>query len=299
MKLAQSKGVPVVLQGQGGDELFWGYPWVKDSALLSEKRGTGNSGGLKALSRYWSLHALPKDLSRSSVGHWIRTWGGIKTGLRLLKTHGISPGDHVFFYELTPDFYYAFQNMPNFYTTSFAQHLESCCSKPLFPSRNGSVPADVTITRLICDTYLRENGVAQADRLSMACSIELRLPLIDYRLVEKVVGLRKARSDLDLPAKSWLKDAVKDVLPKWVLDLPKRGFTPPVREWHSAIFKAHGDNLKDGYLVQAGILTSESALQMSRGLFPRGSVAPISFKAIVLELWCRRMSMLCNNSRDR
>jgi asparagine synthase (glutamine-hydrolysing) len=296
MKLAQSKGVPVVLQGQGGDELFWGYPWVRDSALLSRKRRTGNLGSLNALSRYWRLEAFPRDLSRSGLGQWIRTWGGIRTGLRLLQVHGLSPENRVFFYELAPDFFMAFRNMATYYTKDFVDQLQ--CSSPLFTTHNDDTPVDVMVTKLICDTYLRENGITQADRLSMACSIELRLPLVDYRLVEKVVGLRKARSDLNLPAKSWFKEAVKDIVPKWVIDLPKRGFTPPVREWHNAIFKAYGDNLKDGYLVQAGILPSESALQMSKGSFPRGAIVPISFKAMVLELWCRRMSMLCNNQEE-
>ncbi len=40
---------------------------------------------------------------------------------------------------------------------------------------------DLRITRLICETYLLENGIAQGDRLSMASSVELRLPLVDYR----------------------------------------------------------------------------------------------------------------------
>ncbi len=59
----------------------------------------------------------------------------------------------------------------------------------------------MALTRLVCDTYLRANGVAQGDRLAMASSVELRLPLLDRRLVETVVGLCKARSDVRLPPK--------------------------------------------------------------------------------------------------
>jgi asparagine synthase (glutamine-hydrolysing) len=38
MKLAREHSVPVVLQGQGGDELFWGYPWVRDAARQTERK---------------------------------------------------------------------------------------------------------------------------------------------------------------------------------------------------------------------------------------------------------------------
>jgi asparagine synthase (glutamine-hydrolysing) len=298
MKLAQSKGIPVVLQGQGGDELFWGYPWVRDSAVLSEKRRTVNSSGLKALSRYWSLHALPRDLSRPSLGHWLRTWGGIKSGIRLLQLYGLSPGKRLFFYDLAPDFSLASRKMASLYSRDFLHQLRSETTAPSFNSNNDKTPTDITVTRLICDTYLRENGIAQADRLSMASSIELRLPLVDYRLVEKVVGLRKAHTDLELPAKAWFKEAVRDFLPKWVIDLPKRGFTPPVREWQNALFARHCHNLSDGYIVEAGVLTTQAAQYLTKESVFTGAAAAIRFRALVLELWCRGMSMLCNNSRD-
>jgi asparagine synthase (glutamine-hydrolysing) len=148
----------------------------------------------------------------------------------------------------------------------------------------------VTLTRLISDTYLRANGVAQGDRLAMSSSVEMRLPLLDRKLVETVVGLRKARTDVRLPAKAWLRRAVEGVLPDWVLTRPKRGFAPPVAEWHAALFAAHGDSLCDGYLLQSGVLSRESVAQLARGTFPPEQTSPLSFKALVLEQWCRRMS---------
>lgn len=46
---------------------------------------------------------------------------------------------------------------------------------------------------------------------------------------------------------------LKDVLPEWVMKRPKRGFTPPIREWHQAVFSAHGVELEDGVLVKSGV----------------------------------------------
>jgi asparagine synthase (glutamine-hydrolysing) len=136
---------------------------------------------------------------------------------------------------------------------------------------------------------LRENGIAQGDRLGMASSVEMRLPLVDYKFVETVVGLRKTQSDSKLPPKHWFKEAVKDLLPDWVLNRPKRGFAPPTRKWHDALFAAYGDSLLDGYLVESDILSRESGLHLAKGDFPIEAVSPLSFKALVLEQWCRQM----------
>src|SRR6185295_8093464 len=125
---------------------------------------------------------------------------------------------------------------------------------------------------------------------SMASSIELRLPLVDYRLVEVVIRLRKAQPDTDQPPKNWLKSALKDVLPDAVINRPKRGFAPPVLEWHQALFAAYGNSLTDGYLVDSGVLSGAGARFLAAGSFPPSTIsAPLSFKALVLEQWCRQM----------
>jgi len=123
----------------------------------------------------------------------------------------------------------------------------------------------------------------------MASSVEMRLPLVDYKFVETIVGLRKKQSDAKLPPKHWLRAAAKDVLPDWVLNRPKRGFAPPTREWHDALFAAYGDSLRDGYLVESGVLSGASGSRLSKGEFPSEATSPLSFKALVLEQWCRQM----------
>jgi len=89
--------------------------------------------------------------------------------------------------------------------------------------------------------------------------------------------------------------AVKDVLPEWVLNRPKRGFAPPTREWHDALFARYGESLRDGYLVQSNVLSRESGLLLEKGEFPAEAVSPLSFKALVLEQWCRQMKKIIVN----
>ena len=289
MKLAREHGVPVVLQGQGGDELFWGYPQLRQAARETLAKQTLSKGVLSAMPQYLSLSA-PANFSAGAISTWTRDFGGIRSGLRRMRNHRTTPAAQMVFYDLSPDFSAAACETPDLYGSEFAEQLGEGDATELFTLPWPWPRVDVTLTRLVSDTYLRGNGVTQGDRLAMASSVEMRLPFLDRGLVETVIGLRKAHSDVHLPAKEWLRRAVDGVLPDWVLNRPKRGFAPPVADWHAAIFATHGHSLRDGYLAQAGVLSQASADRLADGPFPAGLTSPISFKALVLEHWCRRMS---------
>ncbi|MFA6715314.1 MAG: asparagine synthase-related protein, partial [Victivallaceae bacterium] len=123
----------------------------------------------------------------------------------------------------------------------------------------------------------------------MASSVETRLPFVDYKLAELAVGLRYSRKDYDSPPKTWLKKAVKDILPERVIKRRKTGFSPPVKKWTKLIFEKYGNMLKDGVLVETGILSAKGAAVLAKGYFPKNAVAPLSYKALVLELWYRKI----------
>lgn len=285
MKLAREHGVPVLLQGQGGDELFWGYPQMREALQLSQKKA--------ALLRHPFSQSLIQSLTLTrpgirSIFKWTRDFGGIRSGWRDVRKRFEHP-DRMIFYDASADFVTAAAQMHSFYNPNFRQQTSADDVYSLFKYPGEPISPEIKLTALVCNTYLRENGITQGDRLGMASSVEMRLPLVDYKLVETVIGLRKNQSDAKLPPKHWLKEAVKDVLPDWVLNRPKRGFAPPTREWHDAIFAAYGNSLRDGFLVQSGILSSEGGVMLAKGEFPADATNPLSFKALVLEQWCRQM----------
>jgi asparagine synthase (glutamine-hydrolysing) len=292
MKLAREHDVPVVMQGQGGDELFWGYPLLKQAALESKQKQANGRRSFAAFAQHMSLVA-PSEISYEGVASWVRNLCGIRSDWLRFQKHRGDPQDQMVFYDLSPDFRMALSEAPNLYGSRFAEQLDDSSPSAGFTFKQPWPEVDVTLTRLICATYLRENGITQGDRLSMASSIEMRLPLLDYRLIETVIGLRKTRSDVNLRPKAWLKDSLKDTLPELILNRAKRGFAPPIREWHDAIFAAYGHSLADGYLVQTGILNNESGKLLAPGPFPAGATSPLSFKALVLEQWCRQMLTCC------
>lgn len=288
MKLAREQNVPVVLQGQGGDELFWGYGWVQAAAHASARKLERANNPVGTLPRYMDLN-LPGGLSRAQLGEWAYRLGGLRESWKSLRRDRSTSPDQMVFYDLVPDFRASMDQAQTLFTKSFGEEINGNTPTRLFTFARPWPNIDVTLTRLICDTYLRENGVTQGDRLGMASSIEMRLPLLDHRLVETVIGLRKAHTDVDQPPKAWFKASLKDVLPDDVINRRKRGFSPPVMEWHRAMFATYGESMLDGYLCQHDVLTKDSARELSLGPFPTDSTTPLSFKALVLEQWCRQM----------
>lgn len=292
-RAAREQGVPVLLQGQGGDELFWGYPWVRSAVAATAAKANGGVGAAGAVVEVLSS-LLPAGLGRNQMIEWAYALGGTAHGWRPLRPDRGAPADQMVFYNSTIPYQMGAYAAPRLYTDRFARSVHGHSPAWVFTRPRPWGDAGVMITKLICETYLLENGIAQGDRLSMASSVELRLPLVDYRLVETVIGLRKAQPDHALPPKQWFRDAVRAEVPDWVLSRRKRGFTPPVTEWTCALRRAHASSLADGYLVQSGVLRPELAARLGRG--QRGVSARFSpwgdafSKAMVLEHWCRAMA---------
>ncbi|HYD63877.1 asparagine synthase (glutamine-hydrolyzing) [Azospirillum sp.] len=261
MRTALAAGIPVLVQGQGADELFWGYAWVAEAAQRSHD---------KALARLQRRNAPAPDLG---------------------------PEDQLVFYDISPGFESTARAGERAFTELYRAVLDEDAAQRLFTGSHLWEWPAVSVTQLICQTYLLGNGVTQGERLGMASSIEQRLPFLDYRLAETVIGLRKTYRDDNLDPKHWLKQALKGILPDEVMLRPKRGFTPPVEEWLTSLFAAYGHALQDGVLVSAGILTPEAGRDLAR--FDRSygaSPVDLPFKALVLELWCRSMRSVVASS---
>ncbi|MEJ7848046.1 MAG: asparagine synthase (glutamine-hydrolyzing) [Pyrinomonadaceae bacterium] len=297
MKLAREHGVPVMLQGQGGDELFWGYPHLREALTQTRKKAALLRDPISQTVLQSISAGFPKDSSINNMSAWVRGLGGVRSAWRAVNQQRKFP-DRMVFYDRSPDFLAASNHVQSFYSSSFSEQIDTNDAYSLFSLPGGWEDVETTLTALICATYLRGNGIVQGDRLGMASSVEMRLPLVDYKFVETVIGLRKTRSDTVLSPKQWLREAVQGVLPDWVLKRPKRGFAPPTREWHDAIFAAYGNSLIDGYLVQSGVLTRESGVLLAQGEFSAEATTPLSFKALVLEQWCRQMLECTGQNRE-
>ena len=289
MRAAREQGVPVMLMGHGGDELFWGYSWVRAALVASQRKFDLRNGEAVGLTDYLKISKPPYSYTMGLL--WLKSLGGLLSGYRQYRDDLASPADRVVFYDSEYGFQAAAHNMPRMYTEHFRNQVLDSDPTATFTRHDPATPLDITLIRLICETYLRENGIAQGDRPSMAASVELRLPFVDYRLVETAIGLHKTHP-VDQPQhKKWLQDAVRDIVPPFVMSRRKRGFSPPWRSWHKALAVAYGHQLVDGYLVRSGVLRAGAAHNQHSLLSPQPWAGPdlTAERSLVLENWCRQM----------
>jgi asparagine synthase (glutamine-hydrolysing) len=283
-------GYPVLFSGLGGDELFWGYEWHRRSVVSNERLRRLRAGHAGVLD-YLSFRSPP--LSWVGLLQWLQDGGGLISELRQRDIDRALPRDQLRFWDMTFEFRQA--------SAAFAGITGPAMRSSTFdPARHFRGPqfwADigVSLTALICSTYLRSNGLGQTDRLSMACSVESRVPFADARLAEVVVGLRKSHPDHLLARKSWLRNALRGVVPDAVMRRRKRGFTPPWRRWTNALMLAYGDQLSRGTLVELGLLDREAAGRLRRGIDGLGRPVPLAIPSLVLELWLSGIRSVCSS----
>jgi asparagine synthase (glutamine-hydrolysing) len=81
------------------------------------------------------------------------------------------------------------------------------------------------------ETYLPEDVLTKVDRMSMAHSIETRVPLLDNRVIDYAAALPSRLKIRDGRRKHVLKEAVRPLLPPGILDRRKQGFGIPLGTW--------------------------------------------------------------------
>ncbi len=212
MKLAREAGLPVLLDGQGADEVLLGYP-MQVGMLISNALKT--RGPVAALTAFIQLGS--QDPQRSAR-------------FRLLSTGAF----------LAPRwrFRHYFRNY------SALRERPECA--PAFLARSESVRdlagyQKTEITSTVLPALLRFE-----DRNSMAWSIETRLPFLDYRLVEFGVGLRVSLKVRDGWSKYILRRAAERVLPASIAwRRSKIGFAAPVSVLRDQVLGASRDAVRN------------------------------------------------------
>jgi asparagine synthase (glutamine-hydrolysing) len=210
---AREAGLSVVLSGLGGDELFWGYRHIRFA------------GALAGASRF--MLSLP---------------AGARRGLARLAVAVaplVRPGFDRAAYLETPSAASAFLLIRGLFTPRQTSSLlglrpdEFDDARSALPHKAGYEMRE-TLTGLDITHYLGNQLLRDGDVMSMAHSVEMRVPYLDHRLVEHVVSLPpRIKVDRERP-KPLLLDALGGRLPRAVWDRPKMGFTFPMARWMRA-----------------------------------------------------------------
>ena len=294
MRLSRDHDVPVLLSGLGGDELFWGYAWHRRAAAASERKRAMLRGEAGLLD-YLSVQAPP--VSITGLINWCTAGAGLVSGIQQWRRDRTTDPHRLVFWDSIREFRLAEQSSGRV----FGSRLRECRDSPasIFTGSQYWDSVPIAMTERLCSTYLRANGLNQTDRLSMACSVEARVPLVDYRLAEVVVGLRRHHDDLKLGHKAWLKSVFRDTVPPFVMERRKRGFTPPWRAWTRALMDTYGPEMSKGVLVSEGLLCEDAVASLVRGFDALKRPMPFAMESLVLEQWARGMRSMSDGVRRR
>jgi len=250
-RLARQK-VTVALSGDGGDEILGGYETYVASLLAG-----------------W-MRFVPESIRR---------------GILLLMEQGPFPqalGPHP--YQLKKflrgcrlpmlEQYAAWRVIFNstqkaeLYTPAFLESLGAARNEPVFSAwrewlqRVESEPL-TAVQYLDFKTYLIDNNLTKVDRMSMAHSLEVRVPYLDLGVVNAALRLSPSARVRGLTTKVALRKLMRGRLPDEILRLPKRGFDVPISSWFKGPLRDHlREQLTRDRLERTGFVRPEVVLGM-------------------------------------
>ncbi|MBD3384869.1 asparagine synthase (glutamine-hydrolyzing) [candidate division KSB1 bacterium] len=244
------KHVTVVLSGDGGDELLAGY----DTYVAARMAGTYNK--------------LPRWLRKKMIEPAIRRLpptdkkkGLINRSRRFVE--GLMLPDHlqhvrwmIFLQQAEKD---------QLYSKAFRESIRN--ENPYdfieekFTRSTSRIPLDQQ-EFVDTHTYLVDDILVKVDRMSMANSLEARVPFLDHRFVEFAATI-PAHLRLGKTSKYLLKYAFRDVLPASILNRGKEGFSTPIKHWmKSELRPLMQDMLSPSMIQKTGFFDYQTVEQL-------------------------------------
>jgi asparagine synthase (glutamine-hydrolysing) len=261
-RLARQAGLTVALSGLGGDELFGGYPSFADVPRLRTIR-RALPGPLGAL----AAGTLARLGSRSDRQQKLARW---------LADPAATPSAYALRRELFG------QREVDALTR---QQTDALQRWQLPPTRERS-SNDVSLLEL--SVYMRNVLLRDSDVMSMAHSLEIRVPLLDHVVVEYAASLPAAWKLRGRKPKPLLVDALADLLPDEVVYRPKMGFTLPFEDWLRGALKRDVENVLCDAAVGGAVapLLDETAVRDVWRRFSNGQASWIRpWSLYVLKVW--------------
>jgi asparagine synthase (glutamine-hydrolysing) len=210
--------VTVALGGDGGDELFAGYP-----TYLAHKFAMQYGRYLEVLHPAISFlgNLLPVSDDNISFDFKVK---------RFLS--GIGYPDGIRNSVWLGSFPFA-ENQRVLSPEVLSQFSQDRLAEDIY-LHEGEYPYNDRITKLQyldLKLYFQESVLVKVDRASMACSLEVRAPFLDFELVEFVMNLPSTLKLKGFTSKYILKKAMKNWIPDNVINRPKKGFGVPIGKW--------------------------------------------------------------------
>jgi len=265
-----AQSVKVVLSGEGGDELFGGYPKYRAELVLSLPTGLPAvlARGLAAIAaRRPSHRQLTRAIGTMSIHDQLLRWASWFRSFSVEELSAI----------LAPRL--ADQAAPD--------RLTAPLGSLLAPYANIDAPRRMLLGDL--QTYLPDNMLLRGDHVLMGASLEGRMPLLDREIVEQVVRAPASQRVGLRTSKKVLREALHDLIPVKILDGPKRGFPVPVARF---LLEGRGRVVKEITLseraLDRGLFDAQALRQLVETAGTRATDSQLQlFTLASLELWLR------------
>jgi len=278
--------VKVALSGDGADELFAGYNKYKGALKANQKSLINNT--VTSLHPLWE--ALPKSRN-NPLGNLVRQLHRFSEGNKLSETErywkwaGFAYGNESF--SLLSNKMKAKVVMSDYENrkANITKHLE------YDKSVNGILRADMELV-------LQNDMLVKVDMMSMANSLEVRVPFLDYRVVDFAFSLPETYKINAQMKKRIVQDAFRPLLPTELYNRPKHGFEVPLLKWFRNELKSYisDDLLEDKFVEAQGIFDVQETRKLKQKLFssnPEDSHARI-WGLIVFQYWWKKyLGELC------
>lgn len=142
-------------------------------------------------------------------------------------------------------------------------------------------------------SWLPDNLLERGDRMTMAASIEARMPFLDHKLAEFVSSLPDTMRVRGKNTKWLLREAMKRMLPAQILERPKVGFRVPVNEWFRGSMKdyLYDHILSPSSLTKAYYKPEALGKILSEHVEGRQNHEKLLWALLTLELWHREYAV--------
>jgi asparagine synthase (glutamine-hydrolysing) len=244
-RLARETGTIVVQVGEGADEIFAGYDWFRKYVRINDL--FWQQAGKLPLSLRHSLAALAKPLLEASFNK--RT--AIELARRLGAGEPLFWGGAIVFDEdfksrvMSSELLARLDGLSSYNAVkNHLDHVARVRPDSDFAARMSYLELKLRLPELL---------LMRVDKITMATSVEARVPFLDHHLVEYAMSLPLDLKIKGTSGKHILKRALEKVLPEELLYRPKRGFGAPIREW----FRGDSGETLSGLIMNSSIRRRE------------------------------------------
>ncbi|MDO5673412.1 MAG: asparagine synthase (glutamine-hydrolyzing) [bacterium] len=275
--------VTVALSGDGGDELFAGY----ETYLAQEK-----SRFYQRLPAWMRRQLLPAMAERLRPG--ARKKGLVNKAKRFIEGAALDPGLaharwRLFVTEELRSLLFTPEARAQI-TKPVGRHIERLFAQA---GRTGKIGQRSALDQgLYVDvrSYLSDNILTKVDRMSMAVSLETRVPYLDKDLVELAFRVPAALKLKGNTTKSILKEVATTLVPRECVYRPKEGFSIPIKHWLNSEFKPLVEDLLDEQTIRRQGLFNPNMIARLKDEHRRGTHnhSHILWSLIVFHDWQRR-----------